>query len=121
MLLTITSLLPLDRYKLGMASTDRSAAVAVKQRHRIAHWLSFGGLAFLLALLGRNTRQRCLTAAAVATLGLLIEFLQHVIYANPLETWDIRDDLWASLVGLVGAFVFLGTKRMLSSIPAAAK
>jgi len=105
----------MNRYKLGLASTDRSAAVVVKQRHRIAHWLSFGGLAFLLALLGRNTRQRLCAAAMVAALGVSIEYLQQAIYANPLETWDIRDDLWACLAGLVCALIIHAAKARLSS------
>jgi hypothetical protein len=102
-LLTVVSLSPVDRYKAGFASYDPQVGLFANRRHRIVHWLSFGGLAFVLGLLGRNTRQRVLGSAAVAGLGLGIEYLQHVIYMNPLETWDIRDDLRASLVGLIGA------------------
>jgi hypothetical protein len=114
-LLTIASLSPMDRYKLGLVSWDnRSAAILARQRHRALHWLSFGGLAFLVTLLGRNRRERLLAPAAVAGLGVSIEYLQHVIYANALETWDIRDDLFACLAGLLCALLVLAAKSGLS-------
>ena len=114
--LTVGSLSPMSRYRLGLASANPSAVATVlaRRRHRIAHWLCFGGLAFLLALLGRNTRQRVLAATAVAALGLLIEYFQHTIYSNPIETWDVRDDTCASLAGLIVASFVVAAKTALS-------
>ncbi len=102
-MLTVASLSPVDRYRAGLASYSPQTGLFANRRHRIVHWVSFGGLAFVLALLGRNTKQRVLASATAAGLGVAIEYLQYVIYVNPLETWDIRDDLCASLVGLTGA------------------
>lgn len=101
-LLTAGSLSPLNRVKLGLA---------VKQHHRAFHFLAFGGLASLLALLTRTLPQRLLTTIAVIALGILIEFLQHAIYAHPIETWDIRDDLYASLTGLLFSLLLICVYR----------
>lgn len=106
-MLTVVSLSPVDRYKAGLASYSPQSGLFANRRHRIVHWVSFGGLAFVLALLGRNTKQRVLASATAAGLGVVIEYLQCVIYLNALETWDIRDDLCASLVGLTGALCLI--------------
>ncbi len=110
-LLTAASLSPLDRFKAGLASYSPHEGVHANNHHRLLHWMSFGGLAFAFGLLGRNTKQRVLAAGAVAGLGLTIEYLQHVIYSNPLETWDIRDDLWACSVALAAVLLFAAIGR----------
>ncbi len=102
-LLTAVSLSSVNRYKLGFASANRSTEAAAKRRHRLAHWLAFGGLAFSLSLLGRNFAQRLLALTSVVSLGAFIEWLQHLIYTHPLETWDIRDDSYGALVGFLAA------------------
>jgi len=111
-LLTVVSISPLNRTKMGFASANRGSVTAANQRHRIAHWLAFGSLAFLLSLLGRNIPQRLLTTASVAALGVLIELVQHALYHNPVETWDIRDDAYASLAGLLLALLAISVKRI---------
>jgi type II secretory pathway component PulK len=39
-----------------------------------------------------NRRQQIRSALAVFLLGLSLEYLQHLIYRNPMEWWDVRDD-----------------------------
>ncbi len=58
---------------------------------------------------------RVLALASVAALGVLIEWLQHLVFANPLETWDIRDDTYAALVGFLCALLFLKIKGLVRS------
>jgi hypothetical protein len=96
---------------MGFASADRGTVAAANHRHRIAHWLSFGSLAFLLAIISRTLPQRLLTTTAVVSLGIAIEWVQHIIYHNPVETWDIRDDAYAALAGLLLALFAISVKR----------
>jgi hypothetical protein len=65
--------------------------------HRGIHWLAFAGTAFLLLLLSRNRRQEIRSAIGVFLLGLSLEYLQHLIYRNPMEWRDVRDDTLANL------------------------
>ncbi len=65
--------------------------------HRGVHWVAFAGAAFLLLALSRNRRQQVRTAFAVFLLGLSLEFLQHLLYRNVMEWWDVRDDTLAIL------------------------
>lgn len=117
-LLTLVSVSPLDRTVLGTAS----------RFHRPAHWLAFGFLAFLLALLVRSPTQRLFGLAAIVALGAFIECVQYLLYTQPLETWDIRDDICGALFGFVIAlayrwssrcrsFCLSATRRALSATP----
>jgi hypothetical protein len=63
--------------------------------HRGIHFLAFGGAAFLLMLLSRNLRQEIRVVVGVCLLGLSLEYLQHLIYHNLMEWWDVRDDALA--------------------------
>ncbi len=94
--LTAASLSPLDRVSLGLTA---------KHHHRAFHWVAFGGLSLLLALLTRTLPQRLLTTTAVISLGALIEYLQHAIYRHPIETLDIRDDTYAALTSLICVYL----------------
>jgi hypothetical protein len=73
----------------------------VRSAHREIHYLAFAGGALLLFCLSQSRRQESLAAAATLMLGVSIETLQHIIYHNPMEWWDIRDDGLAILAALV--------------------
>lgn len=60
--------------------------------HRGLHFLAFGGAALLLLLLSRSRRQEIRLVVAVCLLGLSLEYLQHLLYRNVMEWWDVRDD-----------------------------
>lgn len=69
--------------------------------HREIHWLAFAGATFLLLVLSRNRRQEIRSVIAACLLGLSLEYLQHLIYRNPMEWRDVRDDTLAVLVAFV--------------------
>ena len=52
----------------------------------------------MLFLLSTTRRQEIFRTFAIFFLGLSLEFLQHLIYRNPLEWRDIADDGVAILV-----------------------
>lgn len=79
--------------------------------HRELHWLAFAVAAWLLFALSRSRRQAIGSALAVFGLGLGLEFLQHLIYRNPLEWWDVRDDTLAVLVAFAVYQFTLAQKR----------
>ena len=78
--------------------------------HREIHWLAFAGGALLLFLLSSTRRQQILRAFAIFFLGLSLEFLQHLIYRNPLEWRDIADDGVAILVAFA-LYRLTGTRK----------
>jgi hypothetical protein len=80
---------------VGSLEPSRPAPVVVL--HREIHWLAFAGVTFLLLLLSRNRRQEIRSAIGVFLLGLSLEYLQHLIYRNPMEWRDVRDDTLAIL------------------------
>jgi hypothetical protein len=85
---------------LLLASLQPVRPGPVHDFHRELHWLAFAMAAFLLFALSRSRRQAICGAIAAFTFGLCLEFLQHLIYRNPMEWWDVRDDAFAVL----GAF-----------------
>ena len=52
----------------------------------------------LLFLLSRTRTQETLRAIAILCLGFCLEFAQHLIYRNPVEWRDVRDDAIAILL-----------------------
>jgi NhaP-type Na+/H+ or K+/H+ antiporter len=69
--------------------------------HRGIHWLAFAGAAVLLLLLSRNRRQEIRSVIGVCLLGLTLEYVQHLIYRNIMEWWDVRDDALAVLAAFM--------------------
>ena len=81
----------------------------VKSVHREIHWVGFAAPAILQFVVSRSRRQEVLSAFAIFFLGLSLEVLQHLIYRNPMEWFDIRDDGLAiftafAIYRLTGAF-----------------
>jgi peptidoglycan/LPS O-acetylase OafA/YrhL len=70
--------------------------------HRAYHFLAFGFTALLLLSAQRNRRRQLLACLAMLALAIALEVLEHLIYGQPTEWWDIRDDSFG--IGL--AFVF---------------
>jgi hypothetical protein len=65
--------------------------------HRGVHGLAFAGAAFLLLSLSKSRHQEIQSVIAVCLIGLSLEYLQHLIYRNGMEWWDVRDDTLAIL------------------------
>jgi hypothetical protein len=78
--------------------------------HRELHWVAFAGAALLLFVLSRSRRQAIWSTIAVCALGFSLEILQHLIYRNSLEWWDVRDDSLAVLAAFVGYQFILAPK-----------
>jgi len=115
LIFTIIALSPIDRVKLGTLPNSHLSQKSAHRNHRVAHWLSFGGFACLLALLTRGIRWRVAGLAGIIAFGSLIEYLQSVIYSHPMETWDVRDDARGALAGFCGAILILAIKRWTKS------
>lgn len=64
----------------------------MKVAHREIHWVGFAGAALLLFCLSWTRTEEIAGASATLILGVSLEFLQHVIYRNPMEWRDILDD-----------------------------
>ena len=68
-------------------------AIGTHMEHRLYHMLSFGSTAYLVfTLLARDARERIYALVFVVALGFGIEYLQHCIFHNVYEWWDVRDD-----------------------------
>jgi hypothetical protein len=78
--------------------------------HRELHWVAFGGAALLLFGLSRSRRHAIWSAIAICALGFSLEFLQHQMYRNPIEWWDVRDDFLAVLAAFAGYQFILAPK-----------
>jgi hypothetical protein len=104
----IFSLLPLDRVALGTRFAYNSAGIVasvVRRRHHLVHLVAFALPSLFLTAVVRGSGRRVLVALSLAFCGFLIEWLQHVMYGNPLEIADVRDDVVASVGGYVLALL----------------
>jgi hypothetical protein len=69
--------------------------------HRVYHFVSFYGAAFLLLLLASDRSRELWVVGAITCLAISIEAAQHFVMGYPLfEWWDVRDDI----IGIVLAF-----------------
>ncbi len=64
--------------------------------HQCYHFASFGSAALILSLIAPTAPKRVAAFLSVVALGLLLESLQHAIWHNPMEWWDVRDDALAA-------------------------
>lgn len=60
--------------------------------HQLWHMASFGAAGAMLLALSRNARQVLAAALGIFCLAVAIETSQHLLYKNPFEWWDVRDD-----------------------------
>jgi hypothetical protein len=77
---------------LIVGSLQPARPSVVKSVHREIHWLGFAVPAILQFIVSRTRRQEVLSAFAIFFLGLSLEILQHLIYRNRMEWFDVRDD-----------------------------
>lgn len=85
--------------------------------HRVVHFAGFGLLSVLLYVAAENFPQRLRWLAAVAAFAILIEQAESVMSNNSFETWDVRDDVFAALVGLLAVEVALRSRKRWAGIP----
>lgn len=116
-ILIVGSLLPLHA-KIALHTLNISRVPAqASWNHRAFHFIGFGIAAYLLSALSPNTRQRVLAVMVTITLGIVLELIQQHVGRNPFETWDVRDDSIAALIG--AAANFIAYRRQGGSAPAA--
>jgi hypothetical protein len=108
--LLFASLSPIARSRVGLVSSYPPNQSGISAGHRVEHWVIFGILALLCTVLCRRVLHRIGALAAVISLGVVIELLQHVVYSIPVETWDIRDDCEGAFVGFLAAILLLIVK-----------
>jgi uncharacterized membrane protein len=60
--------------------------------HQVLHVVLFGAAALMLAALSRTGKQASTAALAIFALAVAIETSQHLLYKDPFEWWDVRDD-----------------------------
>jgi len=72
--------------------------------HALLHFVSFGLLGFVAALISARWLIRAIAIAGVLLLGLAIEWFQHQAHASSrFETWDLVSDTWSCCAGAFAA------------------
>jgi hypothetical protein len=82
--------------------------------HNVSHVVSFGTPALMLFALSRDARQTFTAVLGIFCLAVAIETSQHLLYKNPFEWWDVRDDT----IGVAFAWMLIrwtGIKALLLS------
>jgi hypothetical protein len=82
---------------LILGSLQPARPKPVVSMHLGIHLLGFGGAVFLLLLLADNLLREIRAVVGMCLLGLTVELLQHLMYGNVMEWWDVRDDALAIL------------------------
>ncbi len=80
--------------------------------HRWGHLVAFAATTVLLASSRRSLSARFAMASLVAFFGYCVEFLQHILFNNPLELYDIATDTMGVLLGLVFVLLWVEISRM---------
>lgn len=103
------------KVQLHTQPSHPSFAAHVSTAHRAYHFATFGLIALVLALLGRDVRQEVNAALFASALGCAIEITQSMIgFASIFEWWDVRDDLYAA----TGAFLVVQIANFFSAVEA---
>jgi hypothetical protein len=80
--------------------------------HQVWHVVSFGAAGLMLFALSRNAKQASTAALGIFCLTVAIETSQHLLYKNPFEWWDVREDT----IGIAFAWMLIrwtGVKSLL--------
>jgi hypothetical protein len=85
--------------------------------HRVVHFAAFGLLSILLCAAVRNFPQRLRCLAIIAVFAILIEQGESVLSHNVFESWDVRDDVFAALGGLLTVEIALRSTKQRGEIP----
>lgn len=114
-MLILGSLSPFE-VKEAVGTETRSLSPAVRRQtfsfHRFMHYIAFGAGAALLVAISRTVPQRLLLCLGLIALGCLLEWVQYLYLGSDyLETWDMRDDAFATAAGAaVAAVLNFGAK-----------
>lgn len=83
---------------LIVGSLQPSRPERVAGLHREIHWVAFAGAAWLALLFSRTRRDEVRNMIAVCCLGVLLEWLQNLLYRKGMEWLDVGDDILATIV-----------------------
>lgn len=84
--------------RLSEQHLQRASVQTGEWKHRAFHIAGFGTTALLFLIIARTGTGELLSMAGVLGLGVAIEYAQVLIFANRLETEDIRDDAYGVAV-----------------------
>lgn len=82
---------------LAIIALQPSRPAPMHIAHRELHFLAFAITALLIP------RKPLQSLTLTVAFGVTLEFLQHLIYHNPMEWWDVRDDA----IGATAAIILL--------------
>jgi hypothetical protein len=110
---TITSIWVGALIALSLQPLHPSPTSALHHFHRPFHFVAFA-LTALLFCRYFSTVFRIFPAVpswliallTAVLIGLSLEFVQHLIYHNAMEWWDVRDDTIAAVLGVLLAQTF---------------
>ena len=68
--------------------------------HRVGHVIAFAIAAGVALLVSNNRSRKFQSAMSLLAIAILTEAMQHWVYKNPLEWWDIRDDFFGVVLGV---------------------
>jgi hypothetical protein len=105
--------------RLSEQHLHRMAVETGEWKHRAFHILGFGATAFLFLAIARTGAQELVSMIGVFALGVAIEYTQVLVYANRLETEDIRDDAYGiiAVYAIWLAAAAIGTWRLRRDAP----
>jgi hypothetical protein len=69
--------------------------------HRWGHLVAFLIVTLLLTSSATSLRARFTLAAVIVSFGFFLEYVEHIVYINPLERSDIRIDTLGVVLGLI--------------------
>ena len=78
--------------------------------HNVLHVVLFGAPSVMLFALSRDGQKIATSAVWIFCLAMAIETGQHLLYRDPFEWWDVRDDT----IGLLLAAVLIRWTRIRS-------
>lgn len=84
-----------------------SAAERGEWKHRTFHVVGFGATAFLFLSIAGTATEELLSMIGLLGLGVAIEYAQVFVYANRLETEDVRDDAYG-IAAMYGVWLAAG-------------
>jgi len=82
--------------------------------HRMGHVVTFAIAATIALLVSDSRTRKCQTVLSLLAIAILTETMQHWVYRNPLEWWDIRDDMLGVLIGFLCLTTYQRVRAMRS-------
>ncbi len=99
-MLVLVSILPINRIRIGTRAGYNATPQAIAhatELHIGLHILIFGFAAwaawFVATSIANNSTAKMLALVMTLLLGCTTEYMQHAVYHNPIERWDVVTNL----------------------------